>query len=173
MKYIYLILIFCSIQPLLFSQILSGVGGQDDLELNANLKISDSSIFLDPYIRCKTKSQDYKILKNLSFDEADIVDNYGGKLYLQKQVLRTFVNLSVDKMTQEAYDSVRYHDKDSLITLHYGENSLSGVFLNYIFPLEKGSYRIRLEIKYYEKLELRTLYSKWIDFNCSKSYPYL
>jgi hypothetical protein len=131
------------------------------------VKVGDTVVNLHPCVQLKRTKQLFFIKKNNIFNQGEMEGTQDGRVFLQRRMLFLYVNLSLDKLTQ-----MPIYDSKSRRYLKVGDNDLAPIPINAIFPLEKGMYRVRIELDYYEGYKKKTMYSDWVEFECLHDYSY-
>lgn len=129
------------------------------------MKISNSSVRIQPFVRLNKCDEDFEVYKFNRFDQ-EFVAETDGKIFIEKMMSGFFFNINLFKSPGMFYDDSLYVKR----RLKVGINKLEEFKLTDIMPLEKGKYRIRLRLDYFYNGQKRVLESKDLEFDLKKNY---
>lgn len=166
-KNVFILFFLLAAKPLLAQVFAIPDPGNSNYSLTFTVSETDTTINIQPNITLKKKI-DFQIKKVNIFEQKGAGIFNDGSLFLQKLTLNTYVNLTIVKFIHYSYDI----NDSTKRTLSIGNNYLESFKLNEIYPIEKGNYRLRIEIDCSINKKKRKLSSNWVNFESLKNYPY-
>lgn len=142
---------------IIFSFNCSGQEKTKEIILSGSIIEKDSNFILIPRLTILNEKINIKLPKIIGYSDREGADC---KMYLQKELKRVYQNVSVDFLSQDAYN-----DNFKKRNFGFKDALADSVNLSFKFPFEIGRYRLMMQLKYSIENEEQTLESDWIYFN--------
>jgi len=125
---------------------------KDNLHILLKVKLSTS------------ENKKIQILKARYFVESNCnsisFDFVSGEIYLQKLIQNTYVTLTTDALRHPSYDP----DFDKQLIIDYSNPHSDTIYLEEMYPFEKGKYRVGVTLYYYYEKSKFPIHSELENF---------
>jgi hypothetical protein len=131
----------------------------DFVKLKASIQIIDSQYILITNMTI-SKKESIEIKRDRFYDIGDCENIHAGKLYLRKAVRNMYVGIITDALRHPVYSP----GFDSLIKISDTNTISDTTYLDNIYPLEIGEYKLMVELEYYYKKKKYRAQSSFVEF---------